>query len=573
MKKLLKISGVIFVLLFFLLVFFYYLTTVSYQIGFKEQLGIFVADNSFYAMYLQKPAILSEFLGDFLTQFFSVRPVPQIILLLLLVATWSGIVKLLKLCGASSNAYIWALLPVIPEVAFIVFLNYPLSATIGLLIAIWMTVALCSVKCALCRRILHILAIPLLYILIGSGVLLFIVSLLFVHLKDWKVGLGLSLTGLLFIILIGHFCNLTLSQSLLYPIIDGYVLPVTKAFLLLPLALLFSLLSGRFKVPGWIAVIPIAVSLFFAIRLSYNKNLEYSAEIGTHAYNDNWDRVKMMSINNKSNNLHGIYYRNLIFAREGKLAKELFKHTQVASDGLFMDLQPGVTFLDVFYYMDVLLEVGDISQATDCALFCPTVMPKSYSSRGIKNLAEIAMIVNDREAAEKYLWILSRTSMHKKWALEMKECLETDSLPEEYQIYRERIPRYDYLYQQNNWLESLKAIADANPLNKVAIDYLLCGTLLNKNYQTFLSMYDRYYLNKLDRVVQVPEIYLQALLLQATDDESLKAIMEKYNIPQVIVEHYFAFVDMQAQVQGDVTRLNDFFGTYWLYMLTAKFNN
>ena len=87
-----------------------------------------------------------------------------------------------------------------------------------------------------------------------------------------------------------------------------------------------------------------------------------------------------------------------------------------------------------------------------------------------------------------------------------------------------------------------------------------------------MQLCHRYYLNKLDRIIQVPEIYQQALLLQATDDESLQMIMEKYRIPMSMVDYYFAFVDAQAESQGDIRKLGNFAGTYWYYMVLARFN-
>ena len=572
MKKVLKISGIVYLLLFFAAIFLFYKLVVPYQMAFKEQAGFFMATSSYIAQYLQKPAILSELLGDFLTQLFCLKTYYAVIPVLLLVLVWLGFALTIKRVTKNSSAFISALLPVAVEAAFLVYMNYPLSSTISLLVAVWSAYLVTGLQNNWGKKILLAILVPLLYLLIGGHTLTFMLIVTVMDLKLWQFNLSVFVVGIVVIMLMGRLYNLTFQQSLLYPIIPGYIIPSNTMLLLMAAAVLLALICGSLKVYGWITSVLSASLLVLVMHFSYNADTEYAVKISTKAYNDKWNEVKSLSLDNKTNNPLGIYYRNLSFAREGRLAQELFKHAQMTSDGLFMDLQPGVTYLEVFSYLDVLLEVGDVSQATDCALLCQTVMPKSYSSRGIKNLAEIAMIVGDIDVANKYLDMLEATIPHKKWAVKMKECMAADSLPQEYAVYRNRMPLVDYFYQQNNWRESLVAVADANPLNVVAIDYLLSASLLNKNYQTFLSHYDRYYLNKLDRIIQVPEIYQQALLLQATDDESLQMIMEKYRIPMSMVDYYFAFVDAQAESQGDIRKLGNFAGTYWYYMVLARFN-
>mgnify|MGYP003397874381 FL=1 len=85
MKKVLKISGIVYLLLFFAAIFLFYKLVVPYQMAFKEQAGFFMATSSYIVQYLQKPAILSELLGDFLTQLFCLKTYYAVIPVLLLV--------------------------------------------------------------------------------------------------------------------------------------------------------------------------------------------------------------------------------------------------------------------------------------------------------------------------------------------------------------------------------------------------------------------------------------------------------------------------------------------------------
>ena len=356
MKKVLKISGIVYLLLFFAAIFLFYKLVVPYQMAFKEQAGFFMATSSYIAQYLQKPAILSELLGDFLTQLFCLKTYYAVIPVLLLVLVWLGFALTIKRVTKNSSAFISALLPVAVEAAFLVYMNYPLSSTISLLVAVWSAYLVTGLQNNWSKKILLAILVPLLYLLIGGHTLTFMLIVTVMDLKLWQFNLSVFVVGIVVIMLMGRLYNLTFQQSLLYPIIPGYIIPSNTMLLLMAAAVLLALICGSLKVYGWITSVLSASLLVLVMHFSYNADTEYAVKISTKAYNDKWNEVKSLSLDNKTNNPLGIYYRNLSFAREGRLAQELFKHAQMTSDGLFMDLQPGVTYLEVFSYSDSPLE-------------------------------------------------------------------------------------------------------------------------------------------------------------------------------------------------------------------------
>ena len=84
----------------------------------------------------------------------------------------------------------------------------------------------------------------------------------------------------------------------------------------------------------------------------------------------------------------------------------------------------------MMYFTDALLEMGDVSQATDCALLAQTVIPGHYSTRMLRRLAQIAVITADYDVARKYLNILMRTRNHRAWAQDLLEsmCVAKNSI-------------------------------------------------------------------------------------------------------------------------------------------------
>ena len=228
----------------------------------------------------------------------------------------------------------------------------------------------------------------------------------------------------------------------------------------------------------------------------------------------------------------------------------------------------------MMYYTDALLEMGDVSQATDCALLAQTVMPGHYSTRMLRRLAEIAIVTGDYDVASKYLNILIRTRNHRAWASDLLDCIAKDDIPEQYLIWRSRTVPNDHFYVQGDIRSSLSIIASELPYNRTAIDYLLCSYLLDKNINTFIRLYDIYYLDALDRIITVPDLYQEALLVNVNSRESLIETVSKYHISEKVVDKYLSVMEARASSSlPENAFVEEIRGTYWHYIMVMSFNN
>ncbi len=498
MKTKLGYWNLIFVALFFVACTVFYLLAVPYQIGFKEQISIFLPQSDYIFRYLSKPAFLAEIIGDFLTMFYFSNVMGALISVCLLFLLWLGWDKALKRIGTGEESKLLALIPIAVESAFIVSLNYPISATVGYLVVVWAFVLLSKINKEFVFDIVFGLAVPVLYYIAGSYVLVTLVFYCFVNRGKGSLRYILVIADFLIICFMGRMFNMTFLQSLLYPILPGYIIPATYLFVLPVLSALItvmlSILTIKLVFKNVIGAILSLLSIGAAQYFTYNKQFEYSIEIGTHAYKQEWNQLRKLSINNPDNNILGIYYRNYSFAREGKLAAELLNYPQFTYNGLLLNIYQGASYLEIFYYIDQLMLVGDLSQATDCALLGQTIMPGNYSTRMLRKLSEISIASGDYLVAKKYLNLLKSSPYHKKWAKEMERCIDVDNLPDDLLISRKASALRDVMFEQNNWEESLRVISDNNPQNVTSVDYMLCAYLLGKNFNTFNGLYDKYYL-------------------------------------------------------------------------------
>ena len=505
-----------------------------YRLAFKEQVGIFLWSPERIAWYFSNPAIISAIVGDWLTQFYIKNSTAVIVTLFLLVLSWVGLVRLLFLNGAKNGVFSLAMLPVVISGAFIVWPHYPLSALIGFLISIW---ASCLVS--------HIKKNGLRAVVIGVGIPV--------------------------MLLVAHFYNYTFIRSLICPAVPNYILPHNLFLFLLPVSV-FITISVSMLTESIFKMIPFTlVSVLLLLTTYIDPVIEYSIEVGTTAYrSSDWKEIRNVA-NKNLNTVYGLYYRNLSYAREGKLPDELLKCednfyirnllliSPAKNDGILM------TYLTSFFFTDALLEVGDFSQAIDCALAGQTNTPGEYSSRMLRRLAEISVAAGDYDVATKYLNILSRTRNYRQWASDLIGCIERDSIPDKYLIWRSRASDTDRFSILGAINGSLNAIVADNPTNKVAIDYLMCMLLLDKNVKQFTDVYDRYWLNYLDQMIEVPHLYQEALLLNADTEESLRETINKYSISPEIVDRFLNLMSIQFEENTDL--LKGFKDTYWYFMM------
>jgi hypothetical protein len=539
-----------------------------YRIGFKEQIGIFYWSHDRLLWYLSNPAVLSSIAGDWLTQFFYFNTCGVIITLLLLTLLWLGMLRLSRLVRGKSPAYTLSLLPVMIVASFIVWPHYPLSALIGVVLSVWMACLLAHFNNRTLRMVSIILGVPLAFVLFGGSFTVFALACLFQKKGKVRFDLIAAAAGVLITVLLSSFYNLPFKQILLYPVTIGYMLPRLVNMYLLPICVAACILLSSFGRHILTVAISAACSIFFVTKI-YDDVLEFSVQVGTLAYRSDWDAVRELS-NKNLDTQYGLYYRNLSYAREGTLPDELLGCDQgLLSDGLFLHTTIKDPYLSKFYFTDALLEMGDVSQATDCALLAQTVTPGYYSTRILRRLAEISVITGDYGVASKYLDILSKTRFHSEWADNLMECIGKDSIPKQYLVLRSRTANSDRFFDLGDVHSSLYVISSANPTNRCAIDYLMCASLLDKDMDNFRYLYDRFWLGGLERYFAVPELYQEALLLDADSEESLNQIVNRYRISPNVLNRFYSFMEIRSRNVSGLRVHRELHKTYWYYALTT----
>ncbi len=566
-----------FAVLVLMTIFGIFFQKAPFRLEFKEQISIFLWSADRISWYLSNPGLIASVSGDWLTQFYINGWTGSLLSLLLLLLISAGLYRFYRLANPKHHAVLVLLiLPLLMEGYFIPFPNYPVSATVGLTVSVWSACALAHLKDSKFAPWIYGLSVPVMFLIAGGHALTLALMLGYLKRRDAATTVVCLVAGLLLMVLLGKLYNLSLLHTFIWPVYPKHVIPSEKLLLLEPFLIIavmvLSTLSSRIRKPHTKEGIVYAVMIISSITFTTtaDKELENVIKIGTLAYRNDWKEVKRMAGSSEPN-MYRNFYWNLCNAREGRLADDLLKgRWGSSSSSLFLSTGRNDPYFSMIYFTDALLEIGDVSQATDCALLAQTVMPGHYSTRMLRRLAEIAVVTGDYAVASKYLDILSRTRNHREWARDLQESINRDEIPEQYLIWRSRTVPNDHFFGQGDIRSSLKIIAQESPYNRTAIDYLLCSLLLDKNLNSFIDYYDRYYLNALDRIVRVPDLYQEALMVNVNSDESLRATVEKYHISQEVVEKFMNLMAARARSENGEVLTEESVGTYWNYIMAVK---
>ena len=181
--------------------------------------------------------------------------------------------------------------------------------------------------------------------------------------------------------------------------------------------------------------------------------------------------------------------------------------------------------------------------------------PNNRNVRMIRRLAECNYVSGDTLAAEKYLRILDKTFVYRKWAKQIRQ--HGKSI---YQAKIQLVNHHDTITTTDNAHFLMMQLLDANPDNTVALDYILCSTLLLKDLTNFKRDYDRYCMDR--GKPRIKKLYQEALCIWLAGTQVSQEEWEKYiQLPEVF---------QQFQQYNDQRGNPRFKGTYWYYFDKVK---
>ncbi len=577
-----SLTGYLIGALFFSGCFLFFGIYYQYHLFFIEQLQVLELTFSHFLGYLSKPAFLASYIGDFITQFYYLKWGGALIITASLILLRITFKLLLKKITGREVSFILTLLPVILGWIALCDPEYPVSNIIALIISVAVTLIYISIRSPKARLGAGIMLTTLLYVIAGSSFyILPVVGIcheIFQKIRPWMIINSAFLVVLSIFVPIGlrGFYLLKTDQSFSYlsemtknPGIWQY-LPILA--IIITVVILFvmaknSEAGNKSPVILAVGILVLIAALISGVYLKADFTMEKILRLDFEANHERWDKVNELADKYKMHNNLSAYYSNMALSKLGRLPEELMDHYQPIATGLFIPVNANENYLTITMSNEVYWQLGDVNASQHSALLGMIFSPRAGNSRLMKRMVEINIVNGQYAAAQKYIGILEKTMFHHKWAAGMEkylynesECSKTGWITSKRNI----IPSMDLLKKGNEYITTLRMLADNHPDNRMAVDYLLCYHLLSKDIHSFLTDFEKYY--RSDNTPLLPKVYQEGLLICIVTGERKHEDFRDFSFTPGIVNRMAEYTRLYSGNNGKGAALQKEFGkTYWFY--------
>ena len=578
-------------LLFGLAVLLFFGLAYPHHLHYQEQYQLFLFDCDYVWDIVKLPGGISDLLGRFCTQFFIYAWVGALIIAALLTAVQLLTLRLFVYASASdlkpqtSNLKSQSLygLSFVPSFLLWLFLLDENSLLGGVwavlltLLASWAFVisrAKEKESCGWTRRILLIVAVPLLYWVAGP------VSLLFLLLQAlrpkrtiWFYGLFVLLAAMPFIL---SSC-LTVPSGNLWTGIHYHRYPTVVPVLLWVAVLsvfVLALIARAFKKPQTshrltlISFVLVAVGMGYLVWKNSNFKAEKVMQYDFMASHQQWNRIIDAINTDKPNNQIGVTVQNLALAMRGLLGDHMFEYHQNGNLGLLPDVERDAT--SPIPTAEALYQLGMVNFAQRSVFEAQeAILDYQKSARCYKRLAQTNLIVGNYDVARKYLTALQKTLFYSDWAEETLPLLGNEKAINEHPEYgrlRKMAFDEDFFFGDQITPEMLQRLFFSNTTNRLAYDYLMADYLLTGDLESFAN-----YVGWGEKVgyQAIPRHFQEALALWGSFNRENNGQLPPQVSP-AIAQRFYQFYSYFTSPSMDPEGLAQNFGdTYWYYYFTS----
>ena len=450
-------------LLFCVAVLLFFGLAYPHHLHYQEQYQLFLFDSNYVCEIIKHTGGVADLLGRFCTQFFLYAWVGALIIALLL-----STVQLLtrQLIAPSNSPSLYGLSFVPSFLLWILLLdeNALLGGIWAVLLTLFVVWGIVKLTKGRIRIILFIVAIPILYILVGPVCFPIPIDSLWtgVHYYRYPTVFPWLLWGAAFSIWVLAGIDILIRR---FPKHFSHLTPLTSL-------LLTALVAGIMGTLVW-------------------KNTNFKAEkvmqYDFMACHQQWNRILDAVNQEKPNNQIGVTVQNLALAMHGTLLDQMFNYKQNGIAGLLPDVKEDATSplptAEAFYQLGMI----NVAQRTVFEAQ-EAILDFQKSGRCYKRLAQTNLINGQYEVARKYLTALRKTLFYRYWADETLLLLgdekAIDSHPE-YGRLRQYAYKEEFYFSDHVTPEMLQSLYFSNTDNRLAYQYLVAYYLLTGDREGF----------------------------------------------------------------------------------------
>jgi hypothetical protein len=442
------------VLLFFGLVY-------PHHLHYQEQYQLFLFDSTYVWEIIKQPGGIADLLGRFSTQFFLFAWVGALIIAILL-----STVQILTLqldsswtsqAAKSSEGWLYGL-SFVPSCLLWLYLldeNALLSGVWAVLITLFAAWGIAKLVRGRTRYILLIIAIPILYWIVGPVCIPFPIDSLWTGIHYYRyptvfpVLLWAASLSVFILTLTIHICHRRINTS-------------------------------SSDIVTFCSFALAATCMGYLVWRCSNFKAEKVMQYDFMACHQQWNRIIETINKEKPNNQIGVTVQNLALAMHGMLLDHMFEYNQNGIAGLLPDVKTDATSplstAEAFYQLGMI----NVAQRTVFEAQ-EAILDFQKSGRCYKRLAQTNLINGSYEVARKYLMALQKTLFYRKWANETLVLLGNEKAianHPEYGRLRQMAYKEDFYFSDHVTPEMLESLYFSNTDNGMAYQYLIAYYLL-----------------------------------------------------------------------------------------------
>ena len=487
----------LYTLLFGVAVVLFFGLAYPHHLHYQEQFQLFLFDSTYVWDIIRFPGGIADLLGRFCTQFFLFAWVGAVIIGVLL-----SLVQLLMLRLTDWGRFYG--LSFVPSFLLWLFLldeNALLGGVWAVLLTLLVSWAFDKLPSGWMRRILLIVAIPVLYFLVGPiCVVFFLLQAPHPKHSPWYFGV-FALLAIMLVILSYY---IPVPADKLWTGIHYHRYPTVVPKLLWAAALSVFVLSFIVRVcHKWADVsrssflVPLCsfmvVTIVMGSLVWRNANIkaEKVMQYDFMACHQQWNRILQTINAEKPNNQIGVTVQNLALAMRGMLIDRMFDFRQNGIAGLLPDVSTDAT--SPLPTAEAYYQLGMITMAQRTVFEAQeAILDFQKSGRCYKRLAQTNLINGSYEVARKYLMALQKTLFYRSWANETILLLGNEEAIAQHPEYGRLRPlafNRDFYFGDCVTSDMLQSLYLSNKDNLLAYQYLMAYYLLTgdrDNYTKFL---------------------------------------------------------------------------------------
>jgi len=576
-------------LTFGLVVFAFFAFIYPFHLNYQEQYQLFLFSSDYFFQYMAKPGGFSDYIGNFFTQFFFYSWIGAIIIATLLTLLQRAIWFISRKLGAKQ---LFAPITFIPSLLYWGLLcdeNYLFGGVVVMLLVAIFICIYTLLKSSGVRIFFVFVAIPLLYWLAGGAFLLLPLFAILLEVIRKKIkmiylvlfALGSSALSVMLPIL-------SKTYLLQYPLGQAWIganffrfpvtIPISIGFIgliivFIPITLRFLPFRMKRNRKVLIYIVQLLVLLFGGFLFIREVADREKEEVMAYDFNvrmRKWDRVIALADKKSPSSPLSVTCLNLALAKEGLLGERMFNYYQNGIGGLLPDFTRDFTIPmiagEVYYHL------GFINTAQRYAFEAMEALPDyQKSARGVMRLAETNLINGNYAVAAKYLHLLQKTFYYRGWATKALVTMGDEKLIDqhpEWGMLRRIRTKEDFLFSEGEKDMMLGVLFRQNQTNRMAYEYLMAYTLLNKDLTHFMQYIP---LGRTLNYKAIPTSYQEALVYvwEKTNNDPAKEI--PFPVTQLTMQRMKAFERVSpGQSDPNPGLYNEFTNTYWYYLVFRK---